>query len=122
MSDKRLEFTDKTKTAAFWAAGGCCQSCGIKLRDGMRKEYDHIKTAFHGGDNSVENCQVLCGACHDAKTRDMNSNASVMSMPKSRRMRRAMAGQSGRTKSRPIPGSRRSKWRKKVNGQTEFRE
>lgn len=43
-----------------------CQQCG---RAG-RLEVDHIKPAFEGGDEwDFDNLQVLCRACHIAKTR-----------------------------------------------------
>jgi len=116
-NSKRPEFSEKTKTAAYLRAGRKCEECGIELRDGMRKEFDHIKTAFYGGDNSLENCRVLCAPCHGKKTYDMNSNASVISMPKTRRMHRKRAGQRGRvSKGPPMAGTRASKWKKTFQG------
>ena len=110
---KRLEFTVKTQTDAFERSGRRCESCGIALRDGMRKEFDHIKPAFYKGTNHLDNCQVLCGHCHDEKTHDMNSNKAVISMPKSRRMIKKSAGLRGRKrKGPPMPGTKASGWKK----------
>lgn len=62
----RREFTQKVKVQAFELAGGKCQTCGLKIRGGA--EYDHIIPCALGGEASLENCAVLCSACHRRKT------------------------------------------------------
>ena len=42
---------------------GECAQCGSK----HSLEYDHIKKFSHGGDNSVENIQILCRNCNQRK-------------------------------------------------------
>ena len=75
----RLEFSVKTKLQAYDRSlkpnqnGDLkphCEICG-KLILGL-PEYDHIKAAGLGGDNSLENCQVACGACHRTKTHEQD--------------------------------------------------
>ncbi|WP_201829657.1 HNH endonuclease signature motif containing protein [Microvirga zambiensis] len=72
----RSEFAKATKKAAF--ARCCrpdgipkCEECGQLLRAG-RFQYDHDKADGLGGDNSLENCMVLCSgsktSCHSLKT------------------------------------------------------
>ena len=63
----RQEFTAKTRREAWARCKKACEGCGINLEQKPR-EYDHILTASDGGDNSLENCQVLCIPCHDEKT------------------------------------------------------
>lgn len=63
----RLEFTAATRRLAWARSKHACEICGIGLEQ-KRREYDHIITASDGGDNSLDNCQVLCEPCHDEKT------------------------------------------------------
>jgi len=62
----RLEFTKKTKLAAWERAGGCCEICSMKIQYGA--QYDHILPAGLGGGNELDNCQVACTKCHKIKT------------------------------------------------------
>jgi 5-methylcytosine-specific restriction protein A len=67
----RREFSKATREAALKRADGKCEGCGLPLRRG-RFAYDHIKaTGWLEGDNSLENCQILCtgpNSCHEKKT------------------------------------------------------
>ncbi len=63
----RLEFTRKTKVLAFQRSKGFCEECSARLVPG-KFQYDHIKEANDGGDNSLANCKVLCTPCHQPKT------------------------------------------------------
>ncbi len=106
---KRSEFSRKTKLAAWERAGGGCEECGKKLFPGDRVEYDHIITCEQGGDNSLENCAVLCRDCHVMKTAiDAGRTAKTRSV----RAKHTGAHQSKHV----IPGSRRSGWKIKLDG------
>lgn len=67
----RKEFTKATKAKAFKRANGRCEGCGKTLEAG-RFAFDHIVPDGLGGDNTLENCQVLCSGgratCHGIKT------------------------------------------------------
>jgi len=91
----RQEFTRKTKAKAFERCGGNCEGCDAKLKTG-EVEYDHIREASNGGDNSLSNCQCLCKPCHKAKTK---SGTQTM-----RRMERARDRQNNALKrtSKPL--------------------
>jgi len=73
----RLGFTKPTMREALKRAEGLCE--GV-LPTGERccfpvdrkKHFDHIVPAALGGDNSLQNCAVLCIPCHDAKTRKID--------------------------------------------------
>ena len=68
---KRNEFNAKTKALAAQRAAGHCENCGRKLLHSGDFHYDHIIPCALdelGGDNSLENCRVLCTSCHMAKT------------------------------------------------------
>jgi 5-methylcytosine-specific restriction protein A len=83
----RMEFSAKTRALAFARANGICEGCRkMKLTVG-KFDYDHIHTAAEGGDNSLENCAVLCRGCHRAKT-----NTDVGRMAKTERQKRKHYG------------------------------
>ena len=65
----RSEFSVATKKAAKERAGDNCEDCGAVFSASNPCEYDHDLPDDLGGDNSIENCVVLCRACHRAKTK-----------------------------------------------------
>lgn len=64
---KRREFSRKTRREVFLRAGGRCEHCSAKLKVG-EGEYDHVIPCEFGGDDTADNCQVLCRVCHKLKT------------------------------------------------------
>lgn len=66
----RSNFSVKTKKAAAERASGHCENkqCGLPFSASNPAEFDHELPDGLGGDNSLENCVVLCRACHKAKT------------------------------------------------------
>jgi len=88
----RAEFTKATKREAWLRCHDGqglprCEGCGQQF-GGRRPEYDHDKPAELGGDNSLENCKVLCPKCHRAKTLTEDMPCIV----KSNRVREKHAG------------------------------
>jgi 5-methylcytosine-specific restriction endonuclease McrA len=69
----RREFNKHVKREAFMRAGGQCEGqpygerCGVKLTLG-KYHYDHVIPDGLGGEPVIENCAVLCLACHKDKT------------------------------------------------------
>lgn len=70
----RREFSKKVQREAFLRAGGQCEGilptggrCACKLQVG-RFQYDHVIADALGGHPVLSNCEVLCTACHKAKT------------------------------------------------------
>lgn len=112
------EFSSKTRLAAWDRCGGLCEHCGRKIVGRLRPEYDHIVPMHAGGHSTLENCQCLCNECHDLKT-FKPIDGDVPKAAKSVRLRKSAAGLRGA--SRAMPGSRRSPWKKKMDGTTERR-
>ena len=83
----RVEFTKKTRVAAWQRADGHCERCGAILVIG-KFAFDHINPSEFSGDNSLENCQCLCVGCHGAKT----AKQDVPAIAKSNRIRSTAAG------------------------------
>lgn len=69
----RREFSKQVKRAAFERAAGYCEGmpygerCQVKLTLG-KYHYDHVIPDGLGGEPVIENCAVLCIACHADKT------------------------------------------------------
>lgn len=105
----RREFSAKVKVAAFERCGGLCEQCSRKLYT-ADINYDHEIPDQLGGEPALENCRVLCRACHGTKT----AKRDVPTIAKAKRRERAHAGI--KRASRPMPGTRASGWKRKLDG------
>ena len=56
-------FSAKTEGQAEARASGRCETCGGQLKPG-HFHFHHRKPVWKGGDNSLENCKVVCTVCH----------------------------------------------------------
>lgn len=110
----RREFTKAIKLAARNRCGGNCEGCTGKLFPG-KYEFHHDKEDTFGGEPTLENAVVLCINCHDRIT---YSRAKVIA--KSNRVRNKFLGIKTK-KSRPIPGSKASGLRRRMDGTVEKR-
>lgn len=90
------------------------QRCYVPLASGV--EFDHRLPAELGGDNSLENCVSACRSCHRFKTA-----GDVRRIRKADRQRDKNSG-AFKPSANPIPGSRNTKWKRKLNGQTVERQ
>jgi 5-methylcytosine-specific restriction protein A len=65
----RREFSKEVKRQALRRADKKCESktCGALF--GMKFHFDHVIADGLGGEPTLENCAVLCHACHNEKTR-----------------------------------------------------
>lgn len=110
---KRIEFTAKIKIEAFKLAKGMCQNCGCRL---VSAEYDHRVALALGGESTLENCEVLCKGCHRFKTHRVD-------VPEIARAKRREAKHRNATKPKrnPMPGSKASGWKKRMDGTVERR-
>jgi 5-methylcytosine-specific restriction endonuclease McrA len=85
----------------------------MPFKGGGDIEYHHVKEAFLGGDNSPDNVAVLCRKCHAERTKEQR--------PMVDKVRRLYLRNIGhrRKVSKPMPGSRASGIRKRMNGHVE---
>jgi 5-methylcytosine-specific restriction protein A len=63
----RFEFSRKQRAEIWLRAKGCCEKCDARLKTG-EGDFDHVIAQGYGGENTVENGQLLCKVCHKAKT------------------------------------------------------
>lgn len=108
MTRQRREFSAKIRVQAFERASGRCENCGVKLAAGAI-QYDHSIPDAMGGEPTLDNCMVLCRACHGSKT-------SKDDVPAIAKAKRRQARHLGIKKPSAFPCSRNSKWRKKIDG------
>jgi 5-methylcytosine-specific restriction protein A len=78
-------------------------------------ELDHITPLAISGNNEPENLQIACVHCHKEKTK-----TDVTSIAKGKRMAEKHYGI--KRSSAPMPCGRRSRWKKKLNGEVVPRE
>lgn len=105
----------RVQLRVFQKHGGVCPKCTRKLEPG-KWACDHIIALINGGEHRERNLQPLCvSPCHSWKTREDVAE-------KSRNYKRAAshAGIKAR-KSRPLPGSKASGIRKRMDGRVERR-
>jgi 5-methylcytosine-specific restriction endonuclease McrA len=109
----RREFTRTIKAAAALRSDRHCESCTALLAAGQY-HYDHIIPDAMGGEPTLENCQVVCKACHSIKT----GKHDVPQIAKAKRRERARFGIRKRS---TFACSRDSKFKKKLDGTVERR-
>lgn len=119
----RREFGKAARREMMKRSGGQCEAegplfglppgvrCTANLAYGLRFEHLHPDRA--GGNNTVENGAAVCPSCERWKA--ANHDQKVTS--KARRVEEKRTGV--RKTSRPLPGSRRSGIRKRMNNQVE---
>lgn len=110
MTRARREFPAKVKVAAYERSAGRCECCTARLAVG-KFHYDHRVPDAMGGEPTLDNCEVLCTACHSAKT----TGSDVPAIAKAKRREARHIGAKARTRS-PLPGGRDSKWKKRLDG------
>jgi 5-methylcytosine-specific restriction protein A len=110
-SVRRPTFSTSFRLNLFLKRKGMCTACRRKIEAGKAWDIDHILPLALGGTNEPNNLQILCRPCHRAKT----IQSDVPRIAKTKRLKARHLG--ARAPSiRPIPGSRRSPWKRKMDG------
>ena len=61
----RKEFSEITKNLAVGRQSALCAMCGLDFRkEDDPYHFHHIIPCNSGGDNSLDNCVMLCDDCH----------------------------------------------------------
>jgi hypothetical protein len=115
-------FSKEVKRAALDRSGKRCEATGALygLPDGVRcqsdlgygVEFDHIDLWANSRDSSVDNCAAVCPRCHRFKSTKHDT-------PKAAKTVRQRDKHSGiRTEGAVMPGSRKSRWKRTLDGRT----
>lgn len=115
---RRRKRTDHELARIFLDRGGRCHVCGRKLRSGDHYQIDHIIALEIGGTDADENLAPCCDWCHRQKTAKDHAKAA-----KGRAIAVAHVIPPSQRQSKwpPIPGSKRSRFKKRFDGTVEFR-
>lgn len=72
---------DKLRLVILRRDGGLCVPCRAKGKVTPGNIVDHIVPKHQGGDDQLENLQVICKACHTVKTAFESAEGKAASMP-----------------------------------------
>lgn len=105
--------TQKQAEASLKRHNDCCAGCGMPLVAGLW-QWDHNQDLQFEGDNEDDNWQPLCTVapyrCHQKKTKRAATQAAHV---------RHIRYQNKPKASRPLPGTRASGLRKRMDGTVE---
>ena len=114
---RRPTFSTSFRLSLFLKRKGICAACTQKIDAGKAWDIDHTLPLALGGTNEPNNLQILCRPCHRAKT----SQSDVPRIAKTKRLKSRHLGARAPS-TRPIPGSRRSPWKRKMDGSVVRRQ
>lgn len=72
-----MAFEEWQRKVIFARANAQCENCGAKWSDGKMLECDHIVPLSMGGENHVDNGQLLCRRCHAKKHMQLAKEAKA---------------------------------------------
>lgn len=107
---KRVRYSASRVAAWFLEHGGQCHICGQKIHVGQVWEREHVIPLAQGGSDELDNQRPAHAVCHKGKTaKDAGDTA---------RAKRREAAYLGikKPKARPLPGSKASGWKRKMDG------
>lgn len=105
----------RVRLRVFLCFGGRCQcGCNRTIRPGERWRLDHKKALILGGEHRESNFQPILEEHDRAKVK-----AEVAE--KARTYRKRMSNYGQKQSRNPMPGSRRSRFKKRMDGTVEFR-
>ena len=110
-SVRRPTFSTSFRLSLFLKRKGICAACSLKIEAGKAWDIDHILPLALGGTNNPNNLQILCRPCHRSKT----THCDIPRIAKTKRLKARHLGARAPS-TRPIPGSRRSPWKRKMDG------
>jgi 5-methylcytosine-specific restriction endonuclease McrA len=106
---QRKPLTPTQRLKLFEVHGGRCYRCGTKIL-GMFID-EHIRPLALGGSNDLDNRAPVHPKCAEDKTR----NEDMPRIVKAKAQKRAAHGIKA-DRGPPIPGSKRSGWKRKMDG------
>jgi len=112
--EPRQRLTDQERTKLFLDRGGRCHRCTRKLGPSDTWTDEHVIALENGGKNEWDNRDISCSWCKPIKDAEDHKKAAkgravavACIIPPSQRQKRGP----------PIPGSKRSGWKRKMSGE-----
>jgi 5-methylcytosine-specific restriction protein A len=113
---KRVRITKKMRADIFMNHNGICHMCKLKIAPGQEWDVSHEIPLEAGGRDDKTNWLPAHRKCHRVHT--ANVDAPLIAKVKRIHQRHIGAHQS----KNPLPGGKRSKWKKKIDGTVVRRE
>jgi 5-methylcytosine-specific restriction endonuclease McrA len=107
---------DRVRLRVFLRFHGVCHCCERKITTGETWVCDHMQALINGGENRENNLAPLCDWCD----KRVKTPADVAEKSRTYRRRAKHLGIKPR-KARPMPGTKASGWKRKMNGTLERR-
>lgn len=107
----RRHLSTRARLDLFQRWNGVCHICEGRIQAGEKWEAEHVIPLAQGGEDGGDNLRPAHVKCHKAKSASDATNTA-------RAIRRQAFHIGAKAASRnPIPGSRNTKWKRKMNGE-----
>lgn len=114
---KRVRITGKMRADIFMRHGGVCHLCSMKVVPGEEWDVSHDIPLEAGGKDDESNWLVAHRKCHRRHTATVDAPL----IAKVKRIHQRHIGAKAKSKN-PLPGSRHSKFKRKMDGTVVRRE
>ncbi len=115
--NERKLLTPQQRARLFVERGGQCHRCKRKLRPGDKWSDEHLEPLWDGGTNDWDNRHISCEWCKPIKD---GEETKVRAKRRRTRTKHVLPSEDQGSK-RPMPGSRRSKYKRRMDGTVEIR-
>lgn len=116
--EPRERLTDQEKAKLFLERGGRCHRCTRRIR-AKRWYVEHVSSLSTGGSNAWENLALTCENCFPQKNAE---DATKLAKGRAIAVACIIPPSQRQKKGPPIPGSKRSRFKKHIDGRVSIRE
>lgn len=113
---KRKHLSTKTRVSIFERHGGVCHLCSAKIQPGQEWDVSHEIPLELGGADDESNWLPAHRRCH----RDHTALNDIPAIARAKRIYAKHIGAKAPSRN-PMPGSRASKWKRKMDGSVVLR-
>lgn len=106
---RRISTRERVDIFHRWA--GICHLCATRITAGERWDIEHVVPLAQGGDDYGDNLRPAHTRCHAIKSKDDARNTA-----KAKRREAIHLGAKAPSRN-PLPGSKSSQWKRRMNGE-----